>query len=158
MACKKYVSLGFQRCSAWCPTITIPAGAWVSLSVMVTPSAVANPTGTVTFYDNGVSIGTGTLSGAATDTATFTTSILSTATHPITAQYTSGDTNFNTSAASPSISQVVNKASTTAVVSSSVDPSVSGQGAPSLIQAFSARISLSCSLPRGGMRAWFRWS
>ncbi len=90
-------------------------------------SAVANPTGTVTFYDNGVSIGTGALSGAATDTATFTTSTLSTATHPITAAYTSGDGNFSAGAPSTAIDQVVNKASTSTVVSSSANPSVSGQ-------------------------------
>ena len=58
---------------------------------------VANPTGTVTFYDGGVSIGTGTLSNTATDTATFTTSALATATHSITAAYTSGDSNFTAS-------------------------------------------------------------
>ena len=91
-------------------------------------TAVADPTGTVTFYDNGVQIGTGTLSGAATDTATFTTSTLSTASHPITAAYTSGDGNFNASAASTAISQVVNKADTSTALSSSVNPSVSGQG------------------------------
>ena len=89
--------------------------------------AVANPTGTVTFYDNGVAIGTGTLSGTSTDTAAFTTSTLSTAAHPITAAYTSGDGNFNASPVSASISQVVNKASTTTAVISSVTPSVSGQ-------------------------------
>jgi uncharacterized repeat protein (TIGR01451 family) len=67
-------------------------------------SAVANPTGTVTFYDNGLAIGTGALSGTSTDTATFTTSTLaSTAAHSITAAYTSGDANFNLSAQSPAI-------------------------------------------------------
>ena len=73
-------------------------------------NALANPTGTVTFYDNGVAIGTGTLSGTATDTATFTTSTLSTASHTITAAYTSGDGSFNASPVSASINQVVNKA------------------------------------------------
>ena len=63
-------------------------------------TAVANPTGTVTFYDNGTSIGTGTLSVVSgQDQATFTTSALSTASHPITAAYTSGDGNFNASPA-----------------------------------------------------------
>src|SRR5207247_1453665 len=56
---------------------------------------VANPTGTVTFYDNGVAIGTGTLSNTATDIATYSTNTLSTGSHTITAAYTSGDTNFN---------------------------------------------------------------
>ncbi len=82
-------------------------------------NAVANPMGTVTFYDNGVSIGTGPLSGTSTDTATLTTSVLSTATHPITAQYTSGDGNFNASPVSASVSQMVNKAGTTTTVTAS---------------------------------------
>ncbi len=83
-------------------------------------TAVASPTGTVTFYDNGTSIGTGTLSVVSgQDEATFTTSSLSTATHPITAAYTSGDGNFNASSASTSISQVVNKDSTTTAAGAS---------------------------------------
>jgi hypothetical protein len=90
-------------------------------------NALANPTGVVTFYDNGVAIGTGNLSGTATDTATFTTSTLSTATHPITAAYTSGDANFNASAPSSVVNQVVNKANTTTAVVCSVNPSVFGQ-------------------------------
>jgi hypothetical protein len=89
--------------------------------------AAANPTGTVTFYDGGMAIGTGTLSNTATDTATFTTSTLTTTSHTITAAYTSGDTNFNASPASASITQTVNKANTTTTVVSSVNPSVSGQ-------------------------------
>ncbi len=56
-------------------------------------NAVANPTGAVTFYDSGISLGTGTLSGASPDTATFTTTMLSVGRHPITAIYP-GDTNF----------------------------------------------------------------
>jgi hypothetical protein len=89
--------------------------------------AAGNPTGTVTFFDNGVSIGTGTLSNTATDTATFTTSILSVASHTITAQYTTADANFNTSAASAAITQVVGKASTSTTVATSGTPSVFGQ-------------------------------
>jgi hypothetical protein len=100
--------------------------------------AAANPTGTVTFYDAGVSIGTGTLSNTATDTATFTTSTLSTATHTITAAYTSGDGNFNPSPASTSISEVVNKANTTTTVASSTNPSVEGQSV-----TFTATVSVS---------------
>ena len=63
------------------------------------------PTGTVTFYDNGASIGTGTLSVVnGQDQATFTTSTLSTASHSITAAYTSGDGNFIPSPVSTAIS------------------------------------------------------
>jgi len=83
-------------------------------------TAVANPGGTVTFYDTGTSIGSATLSVVSgDDQATFTTSSMSTATHPITAAYTSGDVNFNASTSSTSISQVVNQDSTTTTVSAS---------------------------------------
>ena len=83
-------------------------------------TAVASPTGTVTFYDNGTSIGTGTLSVVnGHDQATFTTSALSTASHPITAAYTSGDGNFNASPVSTAVTQVVNKDSTTTAAGAS---------------------------------------
>ena len=95
-----------------------------------------NPTGTVTFYDNGLAIGAGTLSGTATDTATFTTTELSTAAHSITAAYTSGDGSHGASPVSASISQVVNKANTaTSVVSSG--STVAGQSV-----TFTATVSI----------------
>jgi streptogramin lyase len=71
----------------------------------VSPGA-GTPSGTVTFRDGGVSIGSGTLSGG---TSTFTTSSLSSAIHTITASY-GGDANFNTST-SAAISQSVNRTS-----------------------------------------------
>ena len=83
-------------------------------------TAVASPTGTVTFYDNGSSIGTGTLSVVSGhDQATLTTGALSTSSHSITAAYTCGDGNFNASPASSSVSQLVNKDSSTTVASAS---------------------------------------
>ena len=91
-------------------------------------AAVAHPTGTVTFYNNGTSIGTGILSVVSgQDQATFTTATLSTGTHSITAAYSSGDGSFNASPASTAISQAVNTANTSATVASSVNPSVYGQ-------------------------------
>ena len=100
-----------------------------TVTVALPPTTVDPvPTGTVTFYNNGTSIGTGTLcvvSGQ--DRATFTSNILSTASHSITAAYSSGDSNFVPSAASASVTQVVNKASTTATAASSPNPSVYGQ-------------------------------
>jgi hypothetical protein len=88
-------------------------------------TAVANPTGTVTFSDGATAIGSGILStGIGVTTATFTTNLLSTATHTITATY-GADTNFNTS--NGSVTQVVSKASTTTTIASSANPSVSGQ-------------------------------
>ncbi len=93
-------------------------------------TAVASPTGTVTFYNNGTSIGTGTLSVVSgQDQATFTTNSLSTATHAITAAYTSGDANFNASLSSASISQVVNQDSATTTVSAAPTSANVGQNA-----------------------------
>ncbi len=108
------------------------SGQSVTFTATVSASALgsnpaAYPTGTVTFYNNGVSIGTGTLSGTATDTATFTTNTLSTATHSITAQYTSGDGTFSASPISASISQAVNKANTTTTVTVSASSPAFGQ-------------------------------
>src|SRR5207244_4514484 len=87
------------------------SGQSVTFTATVTSSVTtsANPTGTVTFYDNGVSIGTGTTSTAAVTTATFTTNTLAVRTHTMTAIY-DGDTNFNSSPASPAVTQTVDKA------------------------------------------------
>jgi hypothetical protein len=76
----------------------------------------------VNFLDNGTQIGTGTLSGGI---ATFSTSSLTVATHPITAVY-NGDTNFTGSTTSSTVSQVVNAADTTTTLTSSPNPSTHG--------------------------------
>jgi hypothetical protein len=69
---------------------SITAGSTVTLSATVSPTTA---TGTVTFYSNNISIGTGTLSsGAASYTATFTTA----GTDSLTATY-SGDDTYETS-------------------------------------------------------------
>jgi hypothetical protein len=89
----------------------------------VAPGA-GTPTGTVTFFDGGSSIGTGTLSGGV---ASFTTSGLVVGSHAITASY-GGDGDFNGSSGSLSGNpQQVNKADTSTAVTSSVNPSVFGQ-------------------------------
>jgi hypothetical protein len=80
------------------------------------------PQGTVTFLDGGTTLGTATLSGG---TASFTTSQLSVASHSITVKY-AGGTSFNSSVSS-AIAHPVNKDATTAVVSSSANPSTHGQ-------------------------------
>ena len=82
-----------------------------------------------TFYDNGQAIGSASLSTSSggVTTAVFTTSTLSTATHTITAAYSSGDANFNGSKAVTLLAQVVNAASTTTTVAPPVSPAVSGQ-------------------------------
>jgi hypothetical protein len=81
------------------------------------------PTGTVTFFDNGVSIGTGALSTAGV--ATFTTSALAVGTHPITATY-GGDVNFNPTATVGTLTETVNKAATTTTIASSAVLAVVG--------------------------------
>ncbi|MGH9909628.1 MAG: Ig-like domain repeat protein, partial [Nitrososphaerales archaeon] len=100
------------------PSVT---GQSVTFTATVTGSG-GTPTGTVTFRDGTTAIGTGTLSG---NTATFTTSSLTIGSHSITAVY-SGNVNFNPST-SPVLTQTVNKGSTTTAVTSSVNPSASGQ-------------------------------
>ena len=97
-----------------------------SVTFTATVKAVApgsgTPTGTVSFLDGSTTLGTGTLSGG---TATFSISTLAVAAHSITVVY-GGDTNFLTST-SGILTQTVKQAATTSSVSSSANPSVSGQ-------------------------------
>jgi len=74
-------------------------------SVTFTAIISNGPTGTVTFYDKGLSIGTGTISNT---TATLTTSTLTAGTHAITAGW-AGNGNYK-AATSSAITQTVNKA------------------------------------------------
>ncbi len=67
-------------------------------------SGSGTPTGTVTFKDNGTTLGTGNL---AAGTATYTTSALTLGSHSITAVY-GGDTNFATSTSAVLIESVTN--------------------------------------------------
>ncbi len=88
----------------------------VTFAATVSPSV---PNGeTVTFYDGGTSIGTGTTSGGR---ATFATNTLTAGTHAITATY-SGDSNYVASTSS-AFSQMVNKMPTTVTVTSNSNPS-----------------------------------
>jgi len=97
-----------------------------SVTFTATVKAVApgsgTPTGTVSFLDGSTSLGTGTLSGG---TATLSISTLAAAAHSITVVY-EGDANFLTNT-SGILTQTVKQAATTSSVSSSVNPSVSGQ-------------------------------
>ena len=92
-------------------------------SVMLTATVGAalpgsgTPTGTVTFYDGAVALGSSALSNG---TATVSVTTLTVGTHSITATY-SGDTNF-TGSTSGALSQVVNPAATTTTVSSNLEP------------------------------------
>src|SRR5207302_6263460 len=88
---------------------------------------IAPPTGTVNFFDGGISIGSRSLTTTAgVTTASFSTYSLAVgSSHSITATYAS-DANFNGSTSS-ALSQVVNKADTTTTPASSANPSKFGQ-------------------------------
>ena len=92
------------------------------------PSAVAAPTGTVTFYDDTTELGTGTLAddGYGHQVASFDISTLSLSGHTLTADY-GGDSNFSASSTPTGISQEVDQAGTTIGIASSANPAVYGQ-------------------------------
>jgi hypothetical protein len=100
-------------------------GQIVTFTATVTPSqklgGLTDPGGTVTFYADGASIGTGTLSGGV---ATLGYSGLTAGTHSITATY-SGDPSFITST-SAALTQAVSQAATGAILTLQ-GPTVSGQ-------------------------------
>ena len=99
-------------------------------TVTATAPGTGNPTGNVEFFDGGTAIGSCTaqvLTGTASDTATCTVTYNVTGSHTITAQYLGSAGAYNASAVSASITQTVNRASTTTGVTSSSAPSVVGQ-------------------------------
>ena len=112
-------------------------------TVAVTAPGAGTPTGTVAFKDNGVNIsGCATQAVSVGGTATCTVSSLSVGSHPITAVY-NGDTNF-TGSTSGTVTQVVNKANTTATITNDTpDPSVVGQ-------AYTVTVSLTVNSPGAG--------
>ncbi|HLJ94968.1 MAG TPA: Ig-like domain repeat protein [Gemmataceae bacterium] len=95
----------------------------LTATVSAVSPATGTPTGMVTFMDGTTTLGTGTLN--ASGVATFTSSGLSVGSHTITAMY-GGDSTFSSST-STGLTQMVNPARTTTVVTSSLNPSTSGQ-------------------------------
>src|SRR5262249_22803879 len=91
-------------------------------SVAAAAPGAGTPSGTVTFKDGNVVLGTAPISGGS---ALVSTTALAVGSHTITAVYT-GDTNFTTSASAP-LTQVVNQAGTTTTVSTLPATSVYGQ-------------------------------
>jgi uncharacterized protein YjbI with pentapeptide repeats len=91
------------------PTAPVTQGQPVTLTALVAATApgAGTPSGTVTFYDSGKSLGAGQLSVAGgKDQATFSTSSLAMGPHAITANY-GGDGSFQTST-SAALTQYVN--------------------------------------------------
>jgi len=96
----------------------------ITATVTVSGGGAGTPTGSVTFFDNGGSLGSSSLNGSGQ--ATLSTSTLSVGAHTaITATY-SGDSNFNGST-SNLYTHTVNKAGTTTSVTSSPNPASFGQ-------------------------------
>jgi hypothetical protein len=93
-----------------------------SAKVVAKSPGSGTPSGTVTFLDGSTTLGTATLGGGI---ATLTTAALLAGNHSITAVY-GGDADFSGST-STAFRQAVNKAGTTATVSSSLNPSAVGQ-------------------------------
>jgi hypothetical protein len=95
----------------------------VTLSATVSSPSAGAPSGTVSFFDNGVPIGAGAVN--ASGLATLNISSLSVGAHPITAQY-SGDLNFAPTN-SAALSETVGTRSTSTVVGSSLSAVIGGQ-------------------------------
>jgi ELWxxDGT repeat protein len=104
----------------------------------VSPGA-GTPTGAVTFLEDATVLGTAPLDGSGQ--ATFTTSVLTTGMHAITASY-EGDTDFVAST-SVAMTQTVDPAGTTTTIVASPNPSLYGQ-----LVTFTATVS--ASLPGVG--------
>jgi autotransporter-associated beta strand protein len=108
-------------------------GQAVSFTATVTPTfGTGEPTGTVTFKDGTVSLGTvnlGDVSGTATATFTTTTTQLTGGSHTITAVYLppTGDPNFGGST-SANFTYVVNTANTTTTITGATPPTSSTFG------------------------------
>lgn len=115
-------------------------GAAVTFTVTVSGSGGPTPTGSVTFFNSGVSIGAGTLNTSGV--ATFSTSALPVGSSSITAQY-SGDQNY-ASGVSNALTQVVTLLSSTTTLTSSLNPSIGGQAV-----TFTATVTGTGSTPTG---------
>jgi large repetitive protein len=140
--------------SATLPQIVKPAVTTTTLISSLSPSLVGHavtftatvtsgagkPTGTVSFTNNGVLMGTATLTGG---TATFTRVFGAVGPHAIIAQY-SGDANFAASASVP-LTQTVNPLpATTTTLVSSLNPSLVGHAV-----TFTATVSSGAGTPTG---------
>lgn len=116
-----------------------PLGATVTFTATLASTTVT-PTGTVTFLEGAVTLGTGVL---ANGVATFATAALTGGNHTITARY-EGDAT-HTGGSTGSIVQVITTAATTTALTSSANPSVFGQSV-----TFTATVTSPVAGPRTG--------
>lgn len=114
-------------------------GQSVTFTASITSQYGGQPTGTITFKDGSTTLGTYPVTG---NGASLTTSSLAMGTHLISAAY-SGDSNYIGST-SPTLSQIVNLATTTTVLVSSANPSISGKSV-----SFTATVSSTEGTPTG---------
>jgi autotransporter-associated beta strand protein len=136
------------------PTMTgvaaAPTSADVGQMVMLTATVSASsgtPTGTVTFYDNGTSLGTGTLNGGQ---ATFPATFQTTGSHSITAAYAGNGTDAGSQSSTAVVVTVVNPTPTptptTTTVSAAPASVASGQQV-----TLTATVSASSGTPTGSV-------
>jgi hypothetical protein len=115
-------------------------GQKVTWTAMVTSSGSITPTGKVHFTWNGYTIGSATLNSGGV--AAFTRSNLNADPYPLKAVYV-GDAN-NLRSASPVLNQVIIQATSSAMLTSSPNPSASGQAV-----TFTSRITSPTVIPKG---------
>ncbi len=115
----------------------------VTFTATVGSSADACKAGTVTFKDGTTTLGTSPTNSSGV--ATFTTSALTTGTHSVTASYAPTDGTNCAGSASTGVLQVVNKASTSTGLASSVNPSTFAQNV-----TFTATVSSSAAACKAG--------
>ncbi len=120
-----------------------PSTCGQAVTLMATVSSAGpTPTGTVTFNKGSKSLGSASLSGGV---AQFTTSGLSVGTSKITATY--GGDAAHTGSKSPILKQVVDKATSTTTIVSSLNPSQVGQAVE-----FTATVTSPTSTPTGTVK------
>jgi hypothetical protein len=107
-----------------------------------------SPTGTVTFYSDGTSVGTGSVSS---NVASATTTVLTTGTHTLTAQY-AGSSSYNASTSS-AVTETVLKATPGVTVSCSPNPTTFGSSTTTCTGQTSAGATGLMSLTHNGT-AW----
>ncbi len=118
-----------------------PSMANQSVTFTATVSASSGtPTGNVTFKDGAAVLGTGTLSGG---TAALSTAALAVGNHNITATY-AGDSNFAGSISPVLVQTVIQAATTTTTITSSLNPSEVGKPV-----TFTATVSSGSGTPTG---------